>query len=471
MNEQNEENRIMSVDLRIFLYDFLQIARRTVVLLLAAVLLCSGLLCWRMKRSYQPLYQASATFTVYVANPLQSEIRGYNTTTAEQMAKTFPYILTSGALSSLVMQKLDIPAMPSVSASVMENTNIFTLRVTSGDPQLAYDVLEQVIAYYPEVAEFVVGPTIMNLLDESGVPTQPYNAVSYTGQIKRGALCGAVIWAALCLLQTMLRSTVHNEEELKRILNLRCIGVFPKVRGQRRNPTCPIFGRAENDSGFEESVRLARIRAEKEMRDKRVQVLMISSAISGEGKTTVSLNLAAAFAEKGKRTLLIDCDLRNPSVARYLGQENTTGVTELLKGTADAKSVIRETGIDNLYVIYAGGPTGEAAELLATSDAGRFVEEWRTCFDLILLDTPPVSILADASELTAIADGALLTVRQNYAAKREIVEGVQILSDNGLPLIGCVMNYASGGLLSSYGGYYGYGKYYSHDKSAAERER
>lgn len=147
-NNTTNEVKIAGIDLRRLLSDGLGALRRTLLPFLGLLVLLVGLLCLREYRSYRPMYRASATFTVNVTNPLQSEIRSYNTATAEQMAKTFPYILTSGALNERVMQELNISAMPAVSATVLSNTNIFTLAVSSGDPQLAYDVLNAVIRFY-----------------------------------------------------------------------------------------------------------------------------------------------------------------------------------------------------------------------------------------------------------------------------------------------------------------------------------
>ena len=319
MGSENTEKNIMGIDLRVMLSDFLRSAKHLLWLGILLVLLASAVFSGWTYLSYTPKYQATASFTVYVSNPLQAEVRTYNTATAEQMAKTFPYILTSGALSDMVMQELGIPAMPVVSASVLKNTNIFTLTVTSGDPQLAYDVLNAVIEYYPDVAEFVVGSTVMNLLDESGVPSAPVNSRNYGSAIKKGVLAGVVVWAAIVLLFAFMRSTVHNEMELKNLLNLRCIGTLPVAKGFRKgskNGPCPVLMEEDDKFGFGESVRLMRIRVEKELRDRGKKVLLVSSAIPGEGKTTVAANLAIALAQKGKRTLLIDCDLRNPSVAK-----------------------------------------------------------------------------------------------------------------------------------------------------------
>ena len=205
MGSENTEKNIMGIDLRVMLSDFLRGAKHLLWLGILLVLLASAVFSGWTYLSYTPKYQATASFTVYVSNPLQAEVRTYNTATAEQMAKTFPYILTSRALSDMVMQELGIPTMPAVSASVLKNTNIFTLTVTSGDPQLAYDVLNAVIEYYPDVAEFVVGSTVMNLLDESGVPSAPVNSRNYGSAIKKGVLAGVVVWAAIVLLFAFMR--------------------------------------------------------------------------------------------------------------------------------------------------------------------------------------------------------------------------------------------------------------------------
>ena len=456
-NNTNKEVNIVGTDLHQLLSDALQTMQRTLLLFLAVLLACTGFLCWRTYHSYQPMYRASATFTVYVANPLQSEIRSYNTATAEQMAKTFPYILTSGALNDRVMQALDIHSMPAVSASVLNNTNIFTLTVTSSDPQLAYSVLNAVIEYYPEVAEFVVGPTIMNLLDESGLPSAPYDTRSYRSAIKTGVTASIALWLLVSFALAMLRSTIHSEDELKRILNLPTLSVLPLVRGRKKSERalCPQPDERTERTGFSEAVQLMRMRVEKKMLEGGMKVLLVSSASPGEGKTTVAISLAEALAGSGARVLLVDCDLRNPSVARALGLENEDGLAEYLRGETPYQKIVRRAETKGLYLVLAGKPGSDAAELLTRPACKPFLDACRTVFDYVILDTPPAALLADAAEIAVAADCALLTIRQNYAPKRKILECAQILSDSRLPVIGCVINYASG--KRSSGGYYGYG--------------
>lgn len=468
MGSESTEKSIMGIDLRIFISDFLRSAKHMLWLGIALVFLAVAVFCARTHLTYTPRYQASASFTIYVTDPLQAEVRQYNTATAEQMAKSFPYILTSGALSNMVMQELGITYMPSVSASVLENTNIFTLSVISSDPQLSYDVLNAVITYYPNVAEFVVGPTTMNLLDESGVPSEPMNQKDFNAAIRNGALIGLVLWCGIVLLITVSRSTIHNEEELKRLINLRCMGMLPAISGYtkgNRKQRCPIITDSADRLGFSESVRLLRIRVEKELRAHDRKVLLVSSANPGEGKTTVAVNLAVALAKKGKRTLLIDCDLRSPSVASVFGNPKTPGLTEYLSGKVSAEKIIHRQKEMNLFVTFAGTAVSDTAGLLAKAEMRNFIQIARQVFDYVILDTPPCSMLADTSEMAELADCALYTIRQDYAPKEQILEGVQLLSDSGLPLIGCVMNYVKNSVSgNSYGYYrYGYGEYQSND--------
>ena len=224
------DNEIRKLDLLTLADDFLKLAKRFLLLGLALVLVCTGFFTARSYLSYTPSYTASASFTVRVSNPLYSKVNSYNIKTAEQMSKTFPYIVGSGVLQSRVKEHLGISSMGSVSVNANPNTSIITLSVRDTDPQRAYDVLNGVIECYPEIAEFVVGPTVLTLLDETGVPTQPTNPLNLKSAIRNGAVAGTGLWLVLILALAMTRSTVHNEEELNSLLNTPCMGTAPSIR-------------------------------------------------------------------------------------------------------------------------------------------------------------------------------------------------------------------------------------------------
>lgn len=445
------------IDLIELLRGLLRSCRHLLVEGIVLTLVIMSALCVLTWRSYTPRYQASASFTVKVANPFYAESQYYNSSVAEQMAKTFPYILTSGVLSQEVKETLGISYMPSVSATAMGNTNIFTLKVTSSDPQLAYDVLNCVIEVYPSVAEFVVGSTKMTLLTESGVPQNPTNTLSLTFSAIKGAMVGIILWLGICVFYALTHRTVNNEEQLGELVNLSCLGKLPTVRGlSGKDDKCPIINDSNDKFGFNESIRLLRVRVEREMAKTDSKVLLVTSTIANEGKTTVSVNLATALAQKGKKTLLVDCDLRNPSVAGIFEQNGGIGLSEFLKGEVSLKEVLHRMDMPGLCTIFGGTPVSNPEELLRRKKMKEIIKAARNSFDYIILDTPPCALMADASEIGMLADCALLTVRQDFACRGQILEGIQALGENERPIIGCVMNMTAPKISRSGYSYYGY---------------
>ncbi len=261
-----EEKVEQKMDLAVLADNFLREAKRIWFFALAFIVVCAAALSIYGHSSYSPTYEASASFTVRVSNPLFAEITTYNSAVAEQMAKTFPSVLTSGVLQKKVMDKLEIAYMPPVSVSVVPNSTIITLSVKDVDPQRAYDVLNAVVEYYPEVAEFVVGFTKMVLLDESGVPEKPINSFSVKSYAVKGAAVGIALWCVFVAVIALSKNTVYTEEQLKRVLNFSCLGQIPAVKLSSK-AVCPLAHRVHNHQGFREAVRLLRLRVEKALED------------------------------------------------------------------------------------------------------------------------------------------------------------------------------------------------------------
>ena len=413
---ENEEKAIQKLDIFTLFEDFLRQAKRMWLLGLALILLCSLGLTVMRRWSYQPVYEAYASFTVRVANPLYASVSSYNEKTAQVMADTFPSILTSDLLRNRVMEELGISGVPTMTVSAEAQSSILTLTVRDSDPQRANDVLNAVIKCYPDVAEFVVGSTALVLLDESGVPKTPISAFDYKHHAIQGALIGVIIWCAIVAFLIMMKNTVHNEEELRRFLNTPCMGLLPAVKLSKKMPY-PLVHRRKNDTGFNESVRLLRLRVERAMAEEGKKILLVSSAVPGEGKTTVSVNLAVSLAQKGKRVLLIDCDLRNPSVAKTLSTKQSPirsekNLVEYMKGKVTIMDMIQPTDQENLFMI-PGGPGDKASysTMLSHERMARLLQAGQNLYDFVILDTPPCSLLTDATEVAEYAEAGLIVIR------------------------------------------------------------
>ncbi len=470
MSSENNETMIAKIDLLDLFHGLIQSVRHFLRLGIVLMAVCALLMCFIKTWTYEPYYEASASFTVRLTNPLYGTQQYYNNSAAEQMAKTFPYILTSSAMSAQIKKEMGMSWLPSITASSVGNTNIFTMKVTSTDPKLAYDVLQCVMEHYPSISEFVIGPTTMTLLNETGIPQHALNPLSLQSSCIAGLMIGAVLWMMIAGFYWLTHQTISNETELGRLVNLPCLGKLPVVKGigKKSQSTCPILSESNDKYGFNESIRLLRVRVEKEMNKHNAKVILVTSSIANEGKTTISLNLAHAFAHKGKKTLLIDCDLRNPSVAAAMGLTCDKGFSNYLKNECSAKEMIRSLETENLYAVFSGQRTSSVEKLLTSARAQEFLEAARQIFDVIILDTPPCALMADAAEICTLADCALLSVRQDFATHGQIMEGISILSDGKRPILGCVMNMTHVNASKNSYSYYGYyGQYGSREKKGS----
>jgi len=194
------------------------------------------------------------------------------------------------------------------------------------------------------------------------------------------------------------------------------------------------------------------------------KILQVTSAIPGEGKTTVASNLAVSIAQSGKSVLLIDADLRRPRVETVMGIECEQGLAWILdemKRTGVSTSagvgellgeVIHDTAVENLSVITAGDPPDDPAELLASSRMDRLMEAVRSRFDLVIIDTPPLLAVTDPSNVAPRVDSVLMVVRLNKGARPNAARAMRMLETLEANVVGVVVN----GVGSRHAGRYGY---------------
>ena len=154
--------------------------------------------------------------------------------------------------------------------------------------------------------------------------------------------------------------------------------------------------------------------------------------------------------------LIIDCDLRYPSVTKALRMRVKHSVVDYLNGRMMLRELIQPTAAENLFVIPGGVGGAAASELLTRERGVSMIQAARKLFDFVILDTPPCALLADAAEVAVLADAGLLVVRQDCASRDQIIDGVQRLTDAELPMIGWVFNGVERSLAT--GGGYGYGR-------------
>jgi capsular exopolysaccharide synthesis family protein len=190
--------------------------------------------------------------------------------------------------------------------------------------------------------------------------------------------------------------------------------------------------------------------------DQEIKAIMLTSAMLSEGKSTVAVFLALTAARKGTKTLLLDADLRRPTVHRYFGQNRENGLAEILAGDAISKNMIRKTSLDKLDIIAAGRAVSNPSELFDSRAIGNLITEMKFYYDLIVVDSPPVIPVSDPMLLAQEVDGVLMVVKAGETQREVVRRATEILRSQSRKLLGVVMNNMDGHLpyyydYSSYG--------------------
>lgn len=467
MDERLEDREELEIDLGILLWNFLQGLARFwwLVILLAAL----GSAAYYVKNSqfYTPMYQSVASFTVMTGgNSENGQEEGsynfyYDTTTAGQLAKTFPYILGSSLLTDAIKEDLGVDSINgSISAQAVSDSNLITMTVTSSDPQDAKAILESAIKVYPEVSRFVIGETKFNMIDVPTAPKEPYNQPNFVKKAVKGALLGAAAGIFLIVLYAFFRKTVQTPDELKNVMSLPCLGNLPemkqKARKKKRRRDISILNK-EFSQRFKESLLSIELKAERELQDKNGKILLVTSTISGEGKSTVALNMAYAAALHEKKVLFIDADLRKQTDRRCLTETEGKGLYGVVTGKCSLEKAVEKDGRSGISFLCGSLPVRSVPAVLNRPEFQETLRRVRGEYDLVILDSPPAEMFEDASLMAEFSDGICYVIRHDFVQKRRILESLAGLESSGTTILG----YAFNGVPLHKGryGYYGYGRY------------
>ena len=269
--------------------------------------------------------------------------------------------------------------------------------------------------------------------------------------IAAGTLAGAGFVTALVVLLFFLHQSVNSVESAERLLKLPVLTTVPKMRSVN-HPTEAIAAMNRPGSPEAESFRTLRTGLQLLSGEAR-QVILITSAVPAEGKSITAGNLAVAFAQLGLRTLLIEADLRRPSLDSLfqISAQESAGLGEYLKGVAVNPLPTKQTKLDFLP---AGRPLDDPAESLASNRFGDLIEQMKREYDRVIIDTAPVNVLSDTLNIVAWADLVCLVVRSNATPQKLIKRAIELLKRGGVRPDGIILNWASGWMGRKYKEYY-----------------
>lgn len=473
MENRNElhmaEGGLLPFDPIVLLQDVL---KRWLVIVAAALVVGVGAYILADLR-YTPSYQTTTTFVVTSRG--SSTTVYSNLSSTSNVASVFTELLNSSILRKTIVQEMGVPSFGgTISTEVIPNTNLIRMTVTAPDPRTAFLAAQTIIDHHENLTYQVINGVVMEVLQNPTVPTSPTNWANASGQMKSMGLLAAAGTAALLALLSFLQDTVRSGREAREKLDCEYLGEIPHENKYktlfariRRKKTSILITSPVTSFRFVETIRKLRRRVEQHMDGGKV--LMVTSLLENEGKSTVAVNIALAMAQKNRKVLLIDCDLRKPACHAVLDQKKFgSGIKEILQGKAGLSDSILRYKKTNMYMLLARKGERNTGDLIVSERMEALLEWARENYDFVVLDLPPMNAASDAEGMTALADACLLVIRQNAAAANAINKSVLALESSRAKLLGCVLNNVHATRLTSgqsagYGGRYGhYGHYGSY---------
>ena len=315
-----------------------------------------------------------------------------------------------------------------------------------------------------------VDDTTITLMESAEVPKAPVFP-DRTGNLEIALLVGLATGIFLVAAKERLDNTLKTPDDIRDTLGIPFLGFVPDLKTLTDAPArTNISSLRHPASPLSESYRVIRTNTIAAAGAADARVLLVTSIHPGEGKSTTALNLSAAIAQMGANAVLVDCDLRRPTVHSNFGVLRSPGLRDLLSGTAAIRDVVRSGPVPGLFAVTSGATPENPSELMGCEEMRTLLKDLRSGYDWVIIDAPPVGGMADALVIAGLVDGIILVIESDRTTKAVAADGVAQLASVGGRVIGAILNridvkrnayYLSRYATGYYGGYGYYGAVYS----------
>ncbi|ETK33489.1 polysaccharide biosynthesis tyrosine autokinase [Microbispora sp. ATCC PTA-5024] len=392
-----------------------------------------------------PTYAATVAMLVSAHDADPSTATAYQAVLlSQQRVKSYAALLTSRKVLGTMATGDGLRNLrDNVTAEAVPDTVILQATVTDRDPGRAARLANTLASRFARLVDQIERPdprspatTSVTVIDPADVPDRP---VSPRPLLNLGLamVIALLLSAALAVLRDLLDTTVKTREALQELSHGPTLGIIGFERDAARQPLIVRRGlpstRAEAFRGLRTSLQFIGV-------DRQPRSLLVTSCLPGEGKTSVAANLAITLAQAGWRVLLVDADLRRPSVHAYLGIEGSTGLTDVLIGAAALEEATQQWGRPGLSVLPSGRLPSNPSELLGSRTMRTLMERLTAVHDIVIIDTPPLLPVTDATALAATCDGVLFVARYGRTRRENVARAAQLLASVNARLVGTVLN-------------------------------
>ena len=498
MSEQiNKNEEVNEVNLKRLVDTVLRRAWLVILAAIVGAVVSFGGTCFFVT----PLYESTAMF--YVNNNSISvgeaslSISSADITASKSLVDTYIVILNTRETMTDVMDYAEVnrsysEIMDMIKAEAVNDTEIFQVTVTSPDPAEAEKLANSIAYILPKRISSIVEGTSAKIVDSAVIPSEPSSPNLVVNTLV-GFLLGLVVCVGTIILKELFNITIREEDDVTQICKYPLLTSVPDMAASskggydyrydqdkgKKKPSSgshgskPVLIGGGMSFAATEAYKLLRTKLQFSFADERsCHVIGLSSALSGEGKSLTAVNLAYTLSQLDKRVILIDCDMRRPTLADKLNIARKPGLSSFLSGQADIDGLVQFCGIKDdeqaFHVIAAGPNPPNPVELLSSARMSKVLKGLRHAYDYVILDLPPIGEVTDALAVVKEVDGMLLVVRQNYCNRVVLSDAVRQFSFVDAKILGVVLN-----CTNDHGTKYGksyYKRYYRTYNTDAKKE-
>lgn len=387
-----------------------------------------------------PVEKYSAATVLAISSNNGDVIRNVNN--ANKVASTLTEVMNADILKQMVAGDIG-QQIYVTSADYISDTNLITLTVTADSPRLAFQALQSILKHYNVLLEDLMSDVRLVILQQPVIPTAPDQAYNLYVYAVLAFIAGGAIFAGGIAALSVLRDTVKNITDVKNKVDARLLGTIPFVADEmgknRIRKEVPFLAGEQVSFWFKESIQMTASRILNHMDQRQEKVLMFTSVLANEGKTTCAVNMAMAIAQNNRRVLLIDGDFRNPSVAVALkiGDDYQNKLKEVLGTGEFDESMLYQVPNSQLYCVTNQSSHMQSNLSFSNGHFEGLLNYGRKNFDFVVVDSGPVALVADIELMKGFCDASVLILAQDAAPVRAINDAVDMLDDQG-KLIGCI---------------------------------
>ena len=455
---------------RLDLFSILRDTLRNLWSILLGAVAVAMIVNMTVRADFRSTYSTTATFVV--TSKTSSNYAYSNLSAASTMANSFSNILNSNLLKKKVCQDLNLSSFnATASANVISDTNLMTLRVTSDTPENTYRITRSIMSNMVDLTRYVSGDMVMEVLQDPAVPTKADATFSAYRPTRRAFLLSFAVCALAFMYLSYRKETIKGEKDLENKLVAKSLGML--YYEERFKSLGDLFRRkkrlylvTELSAKFEFVERYKKIAAHISAQAKRsgAKTILVTSVQEHEGKSTVCANLALTLVQQSYKVLLIDGDLRRPTQnSLFLKPDDRlkASLGSVLMGQAslgDAMLYDEERGV---YLLLNKRNYTNSTDIVSSEYMSRLIQVVRSHFDFIIIDSPPMSLMADAEVLADLADMSVLVVKYDTVLAQDLNDAIDALRDCRAQFAGCILNQVQTlpGYRRTIGGYGGYGRY------------